>query len=391
MKTLIAIPSKNRANIFRTHTYKLVKGYDFKLFVEPQEEEAYSEWKDSLVVLPESNRGLLYAKKYIKEYAEERSYKHVLKLDDDGSNFDVGKAIEVSECILHNYPSVGAVGFRNSTQQYSEVDGLLASVYTVRTNLVCTEGTDIEEDYQQSIYILSKWLHTVTAWMKGMKFDVRGLDGGIESKDVPKYEGVKDYTSNRKKLKDWTKSELDSILGRQVFVLSTPRSGSSMLSSILVKLGIDMWQRFYSADKHNPLWYYEDMARKIVLKEWLTKKWGSLLCGRWVRGVKVPELCKHIDTIIPYVQNPHIIVIRREREDRLASYKRMVKKDTAEEELRDRDIELEKAVYRHNNLPILELTYEGILNHPKEEIEKVAKFLWVPIQEWVEDLVITKK
>lgn len=84
MRILIAVPSKNRATLYKVSTFKILNGsgLNYKCFVEPQDQSDYY-YEDNLIVLPENNKGLGYAKVQIQKYAIDNGYDYIFKMDDD--------------------------------------------------------------------------------------------------------------------------------------------------------------------------------------------------------------------------------------------------------------------------------------------------------------------
>lgn len=87
MKLLIACPSKGRVDKLELNTWGWLKytKFPFKFFVEEQDFPDYKSLlgERNLVVLPESDKGLWYAKKQIQKYGIENGYDYLFKLDDD--------------------------------------------------------------------------------------------------------------------------------------------------------------------------------------------------------------------------------------------------------------------------------------------------------------------
>ena len=94
MKTLVAIPSKGRAQLFGRRTFKWLQFYretdtkglvEWKVFVEPQDFDIYSKLygEKRVVKLPENNQGLGYAKECIQKYALDNGFDAIFKMDDD--------------------------------------------------------------------------------------------------------------------------------------------------------------------------------------------------------------------------------------------------------------------------------------------------------------------
>ncbi len=85
MKILVIVASKNRTMRLKLLTLSWLRGagIDYRILVEPQDKEAYTEIDNNLLVLPEDNQGLEYALLQGKKYAEENGYDVVFKIDDD--------------------------------------------------------------------------------------------------------------------------------------------------------------------------------------------------------------------------------------------------------------------------------------------------------------------
>ena len=81
----IFIPSKGRATNQLTAKMFLQDGVDFKIVVEPQEQNAYiSEFgSEYILTLPENNRGLVYSRNWIRDYAIDQGHERHWQFDDD--------------------------------------------------------------------------------------------------------------------------------------------------------------------------------------------------------------------------------------------------------------------------------------------------------------------
>ena len=121
----IYVPTKARAD--RPLTAKLFASehIDFRLVVEPQEVEAYFEWKDYLLVLPENNRGLVFARNWIRDHSVAQGAERHWQFDDDIQGMQrfqaarrvkcpVGTAMAAAEDFVDRYENVGLASF-NST------------------------------------------------------------------------------------------------------------------------------------------------------------------------------------------------------------------------------------------------------------------------------------
>ncbi len=81
----VYIPSKGRAAQVLTAKCFAADGVPFRLVVEPQEVEAYAAvWgRSCLLILPENNQGLVYARNWIKAYSIAQGQERHWQFDDD--------------------------------------------------------------------------------------------------------------------------------------------------------------------------------------------------------------------------------------------------------------------------------------------------------------------
>lgn len=80
MKINIFIPSKLRAG--KSKTIPQLK--EAIIVVEPQEYEVYrAEYKNKIIQLPENNKGIIYARNFIKKYCEQKGLQSYWQIDDD--------------------------------------------------------------------------------------------------------------------------------------------------------------------------------------------------------------------------------------------------------------------------------------------------------------------
>lgn len=81
----IYVPSKSRYATCLTPKFLIGDSVPFMLVVEPQETAAYAErfGADRLLVLPERDQGLIFARNWIKQHATEAGYERHWQLDDN--------------------------------------------------------------------------------------------------------------------------------------------------------------------------------------------------------------------------------------------------------------------------------------------------------------------
>lgn len=222
---LIAVPSKGRHEGLKKHTFNWLQHtkYDYMVFVEPQDYDGYAEYvpKKNLFELPKNDQGLSYCKMFIKNYAEEKGYRNIFKMDDDTSKWTdprtrgnverrrtggiVFKSTmkqnceEVFEPLVEHclkaleIPEVGAIAFkyRNEMRDYEETRTFdrtncrLQSCFVTRTDLFqYIEGIHTIEDFLNFIDILKQGYITLRYSLSAMDYVLVGTnEGGIQSFD----------------------------------------------------------------------------------------------------------------------------------------------------------------------------------------------------------------
>jgi len=192
---------------------------------------------------------------------------------------------------------------------------------------------------------------------------------------------------------------------KTVIVLGMHRSGTSMISGVLEKLGVDMVKRGLSKNVGNPLGYFEDEGfynlNERILKiaggswydvpdkdelEFIREKDSkidlsvtNLIKNReselW--GFKDPRTCITIDFYLPHLKNPYFIVTHRNKEDIVKSFKkRDGTNEFGDEELVDTYRERIDSFFKeHPNLNRLDIDFEKAIDEPKKTVKRIAKFL----------------
>lgn len=195
MKILFAVPSKNRAEILKKYTYQWLSliHFDWKIFVEPQDMNKYSEF-DNVISLPENNKGLGYSKKFIKEYAIQNGYDLIFKIDDDIKCFtdfrkrtspeETAKLLEwfIENKVFENFyrhPILGAIAFPYSFHMFKndtwKPAKKLQTAYICRTEFLTNDKYDftVFEDFAVALDILVKG-------KKVMKYGLIGIELGVQ-------------------------------------------------------------------------------------------------------------------------------------------------------------------------------------------------------------------
>lgn len=213
MKLLVAVPSKGRPDAIYKNTLRWVvrTGFDVRIFVEPQELEAYREaarlanyeyrldiFDEQFVDIGATDKGLGFVKQFIHDYAIEHKYDLVFKMDDDVKRFKGrGKskpddlmvldfAEMVGECRLAfgKYPDVAAIGFPYDNELFEgkyktwrSVNERLQSCYIIRSEYI-NGGYDTFEDFAQFIYIRQQGKITLRYGALGIDCADVGKNGG---------------------------------------------------------------------------------------------------------------------------------------------------------------------------------------------------------------------
>lgn len=175
MKTLIAIPSKDRAELFAKCTFSWLRlsELDFMVFVEPQDAEAYRKITNKVVVLPENDQGLGYAKLGISAYARTHGYDLIFKMDDDvigwagkdrklvkeNSHLVVQQILNDSEEVFSKYEDVAAISFPYRWEMYEKkkwvsINSRLQTCYLIKTgDFFASSLISTFEDFAQYMYL----------------------------------------------------------------------------------------------------------------------------------------------------------------------------------------------------------------------------------------------
>lgn len=119
----IYVPSKGRFNQCHTARFLVRDRVPFHLVVEEQEADSYAEafGRDRLLILPESDQGLIYARNWIKAHSVEGGHARHWQLDDNILRVrrvrnrrrvpaDSGVALRVVEDFVDRYENVAVAG-----------------------------------------------------------------------------------------------------------------------------------------------------------------------------------------------------------------------------------------------------------------------------------------
>lgn len=180
------------------------------------------------------------------------------------------------------------------------------------------------------------------------------------------------------------------------------RSGTSMLSAILHKLGVYMGTSFYSNNKGNLIGHYENNDF-FQLNQWILHSAG----GSWksppskqailnqkakiqssiiqliknsekeLWGWKDPRTCLTIKLYLPFLKNPHFLLIRRNNTDIAKSLEKRdgISLKRGKNLTKIYDERILAFFSEYPQLKKLELEYSNIVNYPIKNILRIIKFL----------------
>jgi hypothetical protein len=191
---------------------------------------------------------------------------------------------------------------------------------------------------------------------------------------------------------------------KTIVVLGMHRSGTSMLSGVLSRLGINMGDELLGKDASNPLGHFEDrefldLNKRILeaaggswdnppsqeeillkkkqfekeIKELITKAESRSILWGW----KEPRTSITIDLYLSYLDNPYFIFCHR---DPMAVARSLNRRNNMEidEGLNLREIYEERVnnfFYENPDLKRLDVYYEKILLNPEVWINKISDFI----------------
>jgi hypothetical protein len=172
LKYTIYIPSKGRPNC---STPKLLGNTKYYLVVEPQDKKAYIDnfGKNKVLVLNKNNKGLWYARKWIKKYSTKKSEKFHWQIDDDIRAFmkrDVKlqknkrrtaySVLGHIENYVQRYKNIGMAGLKSEAFAWGAKRDLdfnkqIAGVALLNNKVKVSYRDNVIEDTDYSMQVLS--------------------------------------------------------------------------------------------------------------------------------------------------------------------------------------------------------------------------------------------
>lgn len=167
-----------------------------------------------------------------------------------------------------------------------------------------------------------------------------------------------------------------------VVVSGLPRSGTSMTMKMLEAGGLSLvTDGLRTADEDNPKGYYEYEPVKN-LAETQDKSWL-----REARG-KVIKIISYLLKELPETNNYQVVFMRRDVEEILASQAKMLERrgessetdDARMRELFEKDLwRTQYLIRRAPHLDCLDVGYRDVLDEPRDQAERIARFLGKPL------------
>jgi hypothetical protein len=206
----------------------------------------------------------------------------------------------------------------------------------------------------------------------------------------------------------------------EVLILGMHRSGTSMVSGMLYRLGVNMGGDEPGRQVSNPMGHYEDGDFLLLNESILSKAGGSWesppsainiqnqaeafkeKIERIVQikeqgsrdqpwGWKDPRTSLTIDLYLPYLNNPHVIWCNRDPADIARSLWERNKIPNQESERLTKHYQKQVGDFlsRYPKIPVLTIFYQEIVNNPVLWIQKTVDFLDLKVEQ--EQLVKAKE
>jgi hypothetical protein len=192
-----------------------------------------------------------------------------------------------------------------------------------------------------------------------------------------------------------------------VLVLGTHRSGTSLVTGMLHRMGVNMGPpgrdaRWIYPNWANPTGQFENPEFTELLHQFLDfdgegarwdPRWADLTARtqaylpafvrlirrteseRW--GWKQPWSMLILEALLPEIKNPRFIVVRRNLPDVLDSLHRRdgITPEEATRVTAEVTARMEELVRRHPEIPSLNLQYEAVIKNPTTAAQELADFL----------------
>ena len=175
----VYVPSKGRASTCTTPRHLAASGIDFSIVVEPQDAHDYRYifGESSVVVMPENDKGLWYARNECKKHSMSQGHRYHWQIDDDVKYFRIRRGNKNHKCSAfdalspveretNKYKNIGAAGIKHSLYAWSaknEIDynKQICSVGLFKTDSDIWWREMTVEDTDYSLQLLNEGLCTI--------------------------------------------------------------------------------------------------------------------------------------------------------------------------------------------------------------------------------------
>lgn len=203
----VGVPSLSRPEYITKKTMKWLKdtGFDFRIFVEPQEKFLYKQYNGNCVqVLDKSGQGLMFSLNSIRDFARNNGYKYLFQLDDDVDGFervddaDPVAAFEktVEECYeaMETFEKIGGIRFtqyrywlysKKNMYKWTHINRPLQGICMLRLSAVPHIDDELKE-YTDTVTSLNIWANgfvTLNYGLSGLKVVQNANKGGCQTHD----------------------------------------------------------------------------------------------------------------------------------------------------------------------------------------------------------------
>lgn len=184
---------------------------------------------------------------------------------------------------------------------------------------------------------------------------------------------------------------------KTIIILGFARTGTSLAANICKELGVDLGNNLKPADKFNLRGYFESndflnlngeilggkynwqnythekvMSKKEQYKEKIKELIKNYETALW--GWKCSITLFTIDLYLPYLKNPHFIICNRNLQSTMQSARHM---GLGSDHYNFYDKELKNFIQKKSKYPMLFVSFEDYFINPKEQVEKIRKFLGI--------------
>jgi len=187
---------------------------------------------------------------------------------------------------------------------------------------------------------------------------------------------------------------------KTIIILGFARTGTSLTANICKEFGVDLGNNLRLADKFNQRGYFENNDFVNLNAEILDEKYNwqnftyeKIMNKKEQYNGRIKELVeiyqtplwgwKHgitlftIDLYLPYLKNPHFIICNRNPKAVMKSMIKQSGRDLNYDFYYFYDKELKNFIDKKKKYPILFLSFEDYFINPKEQVNKIRKFLGV--------------